>query len=389
MSPDPYSKLNPSKDLTVIDLLKFELRKVQKCENPLTSNPDDFLDQNPPNLVGLSETARVPRPTLKIVEAIEKRIQSTGNENYPLSIQCAHLACLSPTTLPRSIVPFWKALYEAEEAVGGWKFVVDSLHEYRVLGKKTEDLEDMLSKLTWGGKLNGYSRNGTTSISNLPRLLMSKWQTDEQMNLMLDLLRMEVEQASEFDDVEVQSTWFFERLRQGWSDAGGYVNAKNFEWIRRRGNEMATGQLRHLALAINLNRNHWVSVVVDVEAKEIRYGDSLGNSIPNLIKDVLAWWTKNHTGVTFASRDLPIGRQSDGVSCGFFAWNALAHGLLPMSYDLAEGAQVVDVRLDLLRKAIRVHLDNTVSVVSQLSFASGGSSLTFRTQTAERRRRSG
>jgi hypothetical protein len=56
----------------------------------------------------------------------------------------------------------------------------------------------------------------------------------------------------------------------------------------------------------------------------------MGNAVPKpeaLVK-VLLWWLSARSGqtFTFAGRKLLAGSQHDGVSCGFFAMNAIAHG---------------------------------------------------------------
>lgn len=57
----------------------------------------------------------------------------------------------------------------------------------------------------------------------------------------------------------------------------------------------------------------------------------MGNAVPKpeaLVKALL-WWLSARSGraFTFAGRKLPVGSQRDSVSCGFFAMNAIAHGV--------------------------------------------------------------
>ena len=59
--------------------------------------------------------------------------------------------------------------------------------------------------------------------------------------------------------------------------------------------------------------------------------DSMGNSIPKpeVIVKALLWWLSARSGkkFNFSGRKLPAGSQRDATSCGFFAVNAISHGI--------------------------------------------------------------
>ena len=105
---------------------------------------------------------------------------------------------------------------------------------------------------------------------------------------------------------------------------GTYDEDKGAAWVQREIEELATGVYDVFATIVNLNNNHWVSIVVDFKASKILYGDSMGGAIDENVEEILTWWTYHHTGVTFTKIYLPITRQRDGFSCGLLAWNALA-----------------------------------------------------------------
>jgi hypothetical protein len=60
----------------------------------------------------------------------------------------------------------------------------------------------------------------------------------------------------------------------------------------------------------------------------------MGNSVPKpeAFVKALLWWLSARSGqkFTFAGRKLPAGSQRDTTSCGFFAMNAISHGVFGM-----------------------------------------------------------
>lgn len=116
-----------------------------------------------------------------------------------------------------------------------------------------------------------------------------------------------------------------------------YATAKCNAWLRRRGQELGTGVLEKLVAIVNLDQNHWVSVVIDVPSSRI------------------LWWTNHHTATNFQMHNLAITRQEDRYSCGMLAWNAIAAHVLPKTYSLVNSRAVVDERLKMLLRVVERH----------------------------------
>ena len=106
-----------------------------------------------------------------------------------------------------------------------------------------------------------------------------------------------------------------------WDDL--YSTEKHNAWLCQLGWELATGILKKLVTIVNINHNHWVSIVIDAPSSRILYGDSFSEPIEHKIKVVLTWWTNHHTATDYQIYNLHISRQKDGYSCGMFAWNAV------------------------------------------------------------------
>jgi len=75
---------------------------------------------------------------------------------------------------------------------------------------------------------------------------------------------------------------------------------------------------------VNVNSNHWVAVIVDLWSSTVLYGDSLGGSDGDVVA-ALSWWAGFHMGRQFSQAALPIGIQTNTISCGLFAKVGLMH----------------------------------------------------------------
>lgn len=113
------------------------------------------------------------------------------------------------------------------------------------------------------------------------------------------------------------------------NECNNYTLDCNFEWLRRKGREMAAEQKHYLATIVNINDVHWAALVINFEEHEILFGDSYQNPIPSHLRSIVNWWTFYHTGQQFTHSSLAIARQQDSFSCGMLTWNALQHYLLP------------------------------------------------------------
>ncbi|WP_265032114.1 ankyrin repeat domain-containing protein [Wolbachia endosymbiont (group A) of Merzomyia westermanni] len=79
-------------------------------------------------------------------------------------------------------------------------------------------------------------------------------------------------------------------------------------------NSVRGGEKRPLTLIVNLNNNHWVTLVISYQNGQYSgyYVDSLGNNIPGNIRQVLQ-------RAQIAVNDVSVAQQIDGHNCGLWA----------------------------------------------------------------------
>lgn len=129
---------------------------------------------------------------------------------------------------------------------------------------------------------------------------------------------------------EVKDLTSFHVLRKPQEDWENYHTARQFCALRDLGNRLAQDEVDVVYLPAHVRGNHWVVFVVDANAREIRYGDSLGMPPSGADIFVIQQWLELHKlGCFDLGEELTIGTQpaEDGFSCGILAINAVRHAL--------------------------------------------------------------
>ncbi len=97
---------------------------------------------------------------------------------------------------------------------------------------------------------------------------------------------------------------------------------------------LSSGTVTKLAGVACQGGNHWVAVIIDYPILESLYGDSFGKGPDPTIRVSLIWWMKHHIQHTFTMKGLSIMKQKDNYSCGFMAFNAITHHILPKKHPM-------------------------------------------------------
>jgi Ulp1 family protease catalytic subunit len=168
-------------------------------------------------------------------------------------------------------------------------------------------------------------------------------------------LKIDIERAGLLSAIEVANTYFYAKISQGFEDVARYTSHSSFQVYRHMGHMLATGALDLLAFLANLNRNHWVAVVLDFKKDIIWYGDSLGGKIPTSMEKILKWWTKFHSSKDFTVKKLTITIQKDFFSCCLLAWNALCVFFFQKTSHLIPAERVAEERLKMLLRILHHH----------------------------------
>lgn len=358
----PVEILNllPDSRVTVLGLLQHLLPPVS--HGFTLSSTVSFFDNSPPNVTDNEEILTLPIPPATSIITLDKAFPDAVQNGYQ-SLKCLHVASTVGKTYPLWIIPLWKIISRLHVVQHAWSTAQNTLLQYDRMWKEKGELDavkvveevfNALRSLTWDDQLQGFSRNATDSIENLTVYASTNWLKGEHANQMLDLLKIDIEQAG-LSTIEVAHTFFYAKISQGLDDVEKYTSHSSFRVYRHMGHMLATGALDQLAFLANLNQNHWVAVVLDFKNSIIWYGDSLGGKIPSSMGENLKWWTKFHSSKDFTIKKLTITIQKDFFSCCLLAWNALCVFLLPKTSHLIPAEGVAEARLKMLVRILHQH----------------------------------
>ncbi|KAE9398749.1 hypothetical protein BT96DRAFT_821530, partial [Gymnopus androsaceus JB14] len=206
------------------------------------------------------------------------------------------------------------------------------------------------------GSVQGF--NNPEPIVLLSRYVSaSSWFSDIEQNQMLDLLHWDLLFDPEGKKTELQGLDFFQKLLEGFQGKETYGEGRTFARARGIGHALATGSRNTIGMMINLDNEHWVSLVCDFWNETILYGDSLKHAMPDSVKEVIDWWTFNHTGKEFTHLNLEVPKQTDFHSCGLMAFYSLTVFLFPNTYHMINPKNVDSECLKMLLRVINRHQD--------------------------------
>jgi hypothetical protein len=268
-------------------------------------------------------------------------------------------------SFPLWIITYWYKTHGVHDNQQLWKQVDWTLQVLHKRGVESQELVDQvleaLAGLPWSRSVRGFSDEG--NVTQLHKYITSDWLGTVHENQMLGLLRHDIDNhRADSTEITIQDTYFLEALcrafhhRQHWPHKSSRPGS--FKFV---GKSLASGKHKQLATIVNHQGTHWFALVLDFPNQVIWHRDSLDWKMEAEIKQVLEWWMKHHTSVTFTYRKMPITHQKDTVSCGLLAWNGLSHYFLPKRYPLINPGNVAAARLRVLLHVCEQH-HNQVSI---------------------------
>ncbi|TFY55990.1 hypothetical protein EVJ58_g7909 [Rhodofomes roseus] len=125
-------------------------------------------------------------------------------------------------------------------------------------------------------------------------------------------------------------------------------------WVLDFGERLAEGEIHSMGIIFNLDGVHWVATVVDFEAGEIFFADSMGRAVPSRLRRLFDWWLAPYVEEPLVISPLACTQQGpdDMFSCGICAPNAIAHHYLPALHPLIAPDAVHCARMDLLNREL-------------------------------------
>jgi len=104
---------------------------------------------------------------------------------------------------------------------------------------------------------------------------MHAWLTDEHEDQMLDLLWREMVEDGISASADLKNMQYALKLKDAYQNRSQYMTELGFQWLQVTGEVLAGGTQHKQGLIANINKNHWVAVVLDFKNHLILYSNSL------------------------------------------------------------------------------------------------------------------
>src|SRR6266545_5957282 len=101
-------------------------------------------------------------------------------------------------------------------------------------------------------------------MHHLSVYLSQEWLTNDHELLMLKVLEEDLHEVGR-DDCIIENTMFSLLLGNAFNECDNYTLDHNFEWLQRKGRELAAEQKHYLATIVNINDVHWAVLVINFE----------------------------------------------------------------------------------------------------------------------------
>ncbi|KIJ37918.1 hypothetical protein M422DRAFT_259532 [Sphaerobolus stellatus SS14] len=237
----------PEKKLTFRDLITFGTSLPPTQFSPTGKKADDFYSCHLPLTDVINDII------LHREEAIAQGCTSIIYAPLPVDSDAVQ------QIFPLCVATLWYGLeILKQEVISPWTRAVLHLQSPSLSSSKelVEQAEEYLCSTVWWGKAYGFDRDADEIID--------------------ELLRQHICDSPRWANrVKVPHMMFFVRLHNAHGkcrDCPSLYNSDENQWLRKLGGLLETGHREYVVGALNVNHNHWISIIVNVKDNIIYYG---------------------------------------------------------------------------------------------------------------------
>jgi hypothetical protein len=373
--PEIRGALLPGPGLSVSQFMDFPLPNISPNSVTNSVNITDYLSDSTPDLKLDQKLLRnLPLPGRAVLEKIHEHLGHLADlcQQKYRSVQYAHLPQSSRLTkLPVWVFVYWVEVFLLRKHVREpWtkaeEWLRSQRNRFRAGAKR--DLCDKASRalltLPWAGNVHGFSDDSPTA--KLATYLSRQWLGSVHMDQQFDMLRRDVIRSIADAKCEIMDTSFFIKLCQVYRERlqkPYHAETPGARRLWRVGEELAAGIRTKVGGGGNINSNHWISYILQIDSTQINflYGDSFGSEPPNDVAAAFKWWITTHVKYQYLHRKLAISPQTDSHSCGVLSPNAVAHFVLPENVELVAEKDADEARIALFVRVTTWDLESVSS----------------------------
>lgn len=365
----------PSSMLSVDSLVAYQLPPLRENIQNLSDGVDTLSEALP--MVDITHAPLIYTlyiPTANDLANLRKKVTSAALIGIQMQSLAYPLGPETTATIPIWTISYWAVVHAIMAEQEQWKSAISWMNKH---DREPTISRDTLRRIPWQ-----YFHPSTTGggLSSELRLFCSTdWLSDSHMDKMLLVLQTKI----------VRKNIPAKALRSDYSNIlistfrhhqDTYLTCKSTNFIRTVAEDMKAGNVASIYFVIGVQHgtgvptklptgdgeaicNHWVALVVDIKAKEFRYGDPLQNQPPIELCEVMAWWIS--TIWTDSNKEpwkwttLLCAEQTDGYSCSILAINCLTHHYIPTTSILEPNRWHI-ARLDAMSEIV-TYMEENVS----------------------------
>ncbi|KAG6807178.1 hypothetical protein H0H92_008501 [Tricholoma furcatifolium] len=320
--------LLPEDRLSVLDLISTSLPPItcsQTIDNTISID-DLFSIDSPPNDIELLSRALVP-PRKLVAELL-----SFAKQKFLDGFNSIRTV---DGTFPLYTIQLWSEIYLTIEPTRlAWKNAIDWLispHHIRSLPQDVHDTLQSLAHLPWPN--HGCCNILKLSKNTLARFLSRDWLGDEQIDLLIALLRQDIQASLSSRNIHLIDCIFSRQLLHAFhDDITGVLpyDPCSDGFVQRFGPSLTSTS--EFGGIFHINGNHWIAAAVDIAQEALVYADPAGGPPDDDVVLALHWFVSKHIpGFNQDTVDfelMPCTSQDvsyDAWNCGIFSYNALGH----------------------------------------------------------------
>ncbi|KAM6495644.1 hypothetical protein JOM56_008350 [Amanita muscaria] len=228
---------------------------------------------------------------------------------------------------------YWQKMAEEVEKQTLWKRSCRWLQTESAKPHKTEELPHLittaqgtLTHLGWDVSLQ--YQHGAVSSSTLSALLSTAWLSDEHINMMVEEFTGRLKNISHLASRIIIAPLAFALQINSAAKRNSYT--KQDAPLLYRYQQLMLAGFCQIYFPLNVNGNHWIAGIVDVEKRYVGYGDPLFGQYgapTKFMRNLLKWLNTIGVNCTIQGDCLNHGAQRDWFSCGIIFANTISHAV--------------------------------------------------------------
>ncbi|PPQ87016.1 hypothetical protein CVT24_002722, partial [Panaeolus cyanescens] len=291
----------PAQNLSVLDLIHAPLPPIrtQGPAGDTYSVKHQLFSSELPDTTHITALLSIPIPPLNILH----RLKSDAAQEW---LDGSNSVAIAKNEgfhyLPLWIISVWtQIILDVVPARELWTCAVTWLRreELNIFQDTVNNCLSSLASLSWYTNLSpllSTQSSHSFSKSTLAQYMSRKWLTDAHVDQLMALIQNEIEsrlgtsqRICFLDTILIRKIIHLYNSRE---DGSQVYDPADTSFISKFGQTLATA---HRAAGIfHVRSNHWVAIVIDIQAQDLLYGDSTGAPPDKGTTSALRWFLAQH-----------------------------------------------------------------------------------------------